>query len=162
MKTKEEKQEKLRVLLTFFMEKAEFHMKKIRRARSLESINLHDRKRQEYSKLETRARNLFFRLRREKKAFESDTFDAEYTYKYAQRKKAENKEKFEKLRNYSPWFFSDSFRADYGSFTCDKCKSTFHHSPSTITQGVKTLYECCCGYCTNSIIRSDWSEEPFG
>ena len=162
MKTKEEKIKTTEILWDFFIEKENFHLIKCRRARSLKSINLHEKERQKYTSLENRARDLYFRLRKGKKAFESDTFDAEGDYRLAQRKKVENKEKFETLRMYSPWFHSNSFRADYGKFTCAKCKSTFYHSPSTITQGIKTLYECCCGYCTNSIIRSDWNEEPFG
>lgn len=62
---------------------------------------------------------------------------------------------------YSPWFLSNSLTADYGTYTCDNCQGPFHHSPSTIELGEKTVYNCCCGHCTNMIIYRDHGQQPF-
>lgn len=58
-------------------------------------------------------------------------------------------------RKYAKWFFSDSLGADYGSFVCDICHSTFYHSPAEIHQGETKLHNCVCGICTNTIIFQD-------
>lgn len=60
-----------------------------------------------------------------------------------------------------------SFENDYGTFVCDKCSGVFHHSPSSIAYGTKedeskdTVYDCCCGNCTNKIIYNDWGSLPY-
>lgn len=62
---------------------------------------------------------------------------------------------------YELWYMQNSLEADYGSFTCDKCGSSFYHSPSTIYYHHVVKYHCCCGYCTNEIILKEWLEKPY-
>ena len=62
---------------------------------------------------------------------------------------------------YGMWFMSNSLTADYGTFECGQCGRTFYHSPSEIYKDGKTVYECCCGYCTNNIIFTDWHSKPY-
>lgn len=69
--------------------------------------------------------------------------------------------KFLNTHFYTSWFFGMSLSDDYGTYQCDYCNRTFHHSPSKITKAAKTVYECCCGYCTNEIIQRDHKELPY-
>lgn len=71
------------------------------------------------------------------------------------------KEKFETMHFYSTWFFGTSLTDDYGTYACDRCGRTFYHSPSKITLAAKTVYECCCGHCTNEIISRDHQSTPY-
>lgn len=75
--------------------------------------------------------------------------------------KASNKQKFDTTCRYAPWFLGTSLSADYGTFTCDRCRSKFFHSPSTISLGTKEEYNCCCGNCTNLLVYSDHQETPY-
>lgn len=161
MITKDEKIEKLKMLRDFFFAKEDLYDKKWKRARVSKSIDFHFEKWKLYTKLIKRCSDLAYRIRKGKRAFEKDTCTDEFEYNVKQRIKAKNREEFETLHRYGPWFMQCSLRSDYGTFTCDKCGSTFYHSPSTITKGVKTIYECCCGHCTNSIIQRDHDQTPF-
>lgn len=83
-------------------------------------------------------------------------------YKRAEVERIESgKQKFLNMHFYSPWFFGTSLSGDYGTYTCDRCGRTFHHSPSKITRAAKTVFECCCGYCTNEIILRDHKSTPY-
>lgn len=73
---------------------------------------------------------------------------------YQERRKAKGQHKFLQTCHYNLWFFSGSLTADYGTFRCDRCGLTFHHSPSTITRAAKPVYTCCCGYCTNELVQN--------
>jgi hypothetical protein len=86
---------------------------------------------------------------------------AESQYKSRLDWKEKKRIEFLTKRRYSVWFMQRSLSADYGTFTCDKCGSTFYHSPSIITKAREELYHCACGHCTNDIINQDWGERPF-
>lgn len=77
------------------------------------------------------------------------------------KRKEENRKIFLTQYRYGIWFFSNSFNADYGTFTCSKCGMRFHHSPARIYLAEKVIYECCCGYCTNSLIGTDNGKYPY-
>jgi hypothetical protein len=66
-----------------------------------------------------------------------------------------------KQHTYSMWFLQNRLNADYGRFTCERCKREFYHSPSAIYYDDKEKYECCCGHCTNEIIHQDWNARPY-
>lgn len=76
-------------------------------------------------------------------------------------RKEQGRQKFLTTRYFAPWFMSNSLGADYGEYVCDNCNRTFYHSPSTITKAGKKIISCCCGYCTNQIIKADHGNEPF-
>lgn len=119
------------------------------------------RKRRQYINLDSRIHKLAFKIQYPKNPFSSDTFLASLDWKYRLERKEEKRKEFESKHKYAPHFMQTTLGADYGQFTCDRCRGMFYHSPSTITRGSKTIYECCCGHCTNTLIYSDWNKEPY-
>lgn len=158
--------EKAGHLANSLLEKHNFSCKKGSRSRSLKSLNKWSEKRELYIKSYMRANELHTRL----KGFRNMGFETLRDFwkwqskghdKYRLEQKEKRKIEFENKHRYSPWFYSNSFGADYGTYSCDACKRNFHHSPSTITLAGKVVYNCACGNCTNSIIYRDWKEYPF-
>ncbi|KAB2913951.1 MAG: hypothetical protein F9K23_15900 [Bacteroidetes bacterium] len=140
--------------------------KKGGRARTIESINKWSEKRNYYHDLRIRAIDLIKRLA----GYRTMGFETLRDYwrwrgqgdrKYETLQKEKRRTEFENKHTYSPWFYSNSFSADYGTYTCDSCQRTFHHSPSTIKLAGKVVYNCACGSCTNSIIYRDWRRNPY-
>jgi len=63
---------------------------------------------------------------------------------------------------FATWYDNSlSLDADVGLFFCDRCGRRFTHSPSRILLKGESVYDCCCGYCTNHIIEADWQYEPY-
>lgn len=62
---------------------------------------------------------------------------------------------------YELWFIQSSLGSDYGVYVCERCRCMFYHSPSTIYYNHEVKHECCCGYCTNQVIFTDWGERPY-
>lgn len=58
-------------------------------------------------------------------------------------------------RTIAPWFMSNSFGADYGTYTCGQCSTTFYHSPSTVYRGDEVIHDCVCGHCANRVLNQD-------
>lgn len=100
-----------------------------------------------------RASNLFFDIKcwARQKFASGQVFHWEYdSYKkWRAEKKAEKKKVFETTYRFGVWFMQTSLGADYGEYTCQKCKRTFYHSPCEIYLAKEKLYNCACGYCTN-------------
>jgi hypothetical protein len=143
-------------------EKADQCHKKAMRARTIKMIDHWHDARQLYYRWETRARDLIYitRFPKVKGSFAHASSQKEYQYWLAEKEK--RRQNFLNKHRYATWFMQTSFGSDYGSYSCDKCGRTFYHSPSTITKAAKEVYHCCCGYCTNEIIKRDWNEQPYG
>lgn len=76
-------------------------------------------------------------------------------------RKAERKANFENTHRIRVWFLQTSLSADYGSFVCNKCGSTFYHSPTEVKLGKSVKYTCICGDCVNSIVTRDGGKMVF-
>jgi hypothetical protein len=76
-------------------------------------------------------------------------------YTSSLKRKEERRILFQKSFRARPWFYQTRFSADYGSFKCTICNLEFYHSPSKIYKAQNKIYNCVCGYCTNSIIKSN-------
>lgn len=146
--------------------KEEFHRKKWDRARKYENQEFHYERMKKYSELRFRCGTLLFALRRNDRfgnedfLLKYDRKGVEHMYKaHVLKYKLEGNRKFQSEYRIAMWFFSESLRSDYGTHTCDKCESTFHHSPSTVYRGVNKEYECCCGHCVNSLLR--WNNQEL-
>ncbi|GHU80126.1 hypothetical protein FACS1894145_5840 [Bacteroidia bacterium] len=152
-------------LLRSFFEKEKLYRNKLFRSRKDSSIEYNRRKREIYSNLYKRASNLVYRLDRLERGKDiidyTDKIFIQGEYEATLKRKAERKEQFLSLHRYSKWYMSDSLGADYGLFKCDKCGYEFYHSPSTISLAGKTVYNCCCGYCTNTIIYNDYRKKIY-
>lgn len=161
----EKKTKRLCELVKSFSGKRDIYLKRSLRARKPEKGDLYFEKNKMYSSCETRARDLAYEIRKgltEKRIrdwADKTWIDCEYAARL-QRKK-ENKAQFQARHKYSLWFIQNSLGADYGVFCCDKCGCTFYHSPAEITLAGKVEYKCCCGNCTNRIIKADWGEEAY-
>lgn len=160
------KLEKLKRLNEFFSGKREFYRKKMMLARKIETCESAKEKYDLYYSLSRRTSDLAYNVRRrflyDQKTIDwgdAENFRIEYNVRL--QKKAEGRENFLTRHKYGLWFLGSSLGADYGTFYCDKCGSTFYHSPSEITLAGKVVYKCCCGNCTNSIINRDWGKEPY-
>lgn len=57
------------------------------------------------------------------------------------------------MKEYDPWFYQISLGSDYGTFTCPKCNSVFHHSPSDVVENGKEIYCGICGNCINELFN---------
>lgn len=121
----------------------------------------HSERKRFLDNLDSRIHRLASKIEYPRKPFTADTFFASIEWKTRLEIKAEKRKEFESKHKYAPHFMQTSLGADYGQFSCERCKSKFYHSPSTITRGSKTIYEYCCGHCTNTIIYSDWNKEPY-
>jgi hypothetical protein len=161
MEINQDKLKKACDLFTSFQEKEEHHRKKWQRARKPETSDHHYDKMRYYGDTYMRRVNLIFKLKYPKEPFESKPWVAERDWEIKKAIKEERRQKFLSRHLYSPWFMQTSFRSDYGSFSCDKCGSSFYHSPSEITLAAEMKYKCCCGHCTNEIIKRDWDETPY-
>lgn len=73
-----------------------------------------------------------------------------HNWQRRQDKKKEAAETFRRSYRVGLWFLQESLNADYGSFTCQSCHTTFYHSPRNVYQGAKQLYNCVCGNCADS------------
>lgn len=160
------KLEKIKRLNRSFIGKKDLHNKKMMRARKFETSEFHLEKFNLYHSLSRRASDLAYNIRRHLLYDKSitDWGDAEsirIEYRLRLDKKAKGRDNYLTKHKYGLWFLGSSLGADYGEFTCNKCGCSFYHSPSEITLAGKVIYKCCCGHCTNSIIKRDWGEEPY-
>lgn len=165
IETVKRKLHRLAFLFNHFKDLRDFHYKKFHTVGIDKNIDYHYRQYELYNSLTTRASSLAYRLKRQltpkhiMKIVEKEFVQSEY--KYWLKKKADGKAAHQTKHKYEPWFLGTSLEADYGTFTCDKCNRKFYHSPATITFAGKTIYNCCCGHCTNIIMVQDWGEEPY-
>ncbi len=139
--------------------------KKRKRARSWEKKEEYDDLQRMYSRLQARTIDLCFMIRarcgNQRIRSEVDSQQIRSEYQYRLQRKKNRAEELKTKHRYSPWFLQTSLEADYGTFVCDKCGQQFYHSPSGISLNGKKVYDCCCGYCTNTIIGRDWNETPY-
>lgn len=161
----EAKKAKLKVLAAHFKEKEQLFAGKEKRARSWEKRDDYWEKKKMYlASMERINRLLWAYHNRNTDAGLRKSIDAEFVrseYEAFLKRKEAGKEKYLTSHKFLPWFLSGSMNADYGSFSCDKCGATFYHSPSTILLAGKEIYHCCCGHCTNRIIKGEGGEEPY-
>ncbi len=146
------------------IKKESFHRKKWERARKNEIRISHYKKMVKYSNHRFRCSTLLFSLKRNEKFGEVPYFMKCDPKRYKERRLKEKEEgriKFESNYRVELWFFSESFRADYGTYQCDKCKSQYHHSPSNVYLGVKKEYSNCCGHCVNNMLQHNGQETVY-
>ena len=160
-----QKLERLTSLFKHFKSLRDFHNKEILTASIHKDIDYHYSQYTLYISLTNRAISLGDRIKRQlipkpiRVNIEKEFVKNEYEYWL--KKKADRKADYQTKHKYEPWFLGTSLDADYGTCTCDKCNRKFYHSPATITFAGKTIYNCCCGHCTNKIMVQDWGEEPY-
>lgn len=156
---------RLNELHKHFRDRETEYSKKLKRARSFEKSEKYDDLKRVYSLLQERTVNLSFMVRNryanQRIIAEVNSVQIRRDYQYRLQRKAKRTEELKTKHRYSPWFLQTSLEADYGTFVCEKCNRKFYHSPSGISINSKKVYDCCCGYCTNEIIKQDWSETPY-
>lgn len=145
-----------------FQEKAEYHQRKSNRARKIETINFHYEKAKLYREAVRRCFPLSTVILYPKKFGQVDHSLLEIRYETyfstVAEKKAKGKQEFESTFRTSLHFMQESFHADYGTFKCNRCQSTFHHSPADMYLGAKKEHEGICGTCVNSILSFNGQE----
>ncbi|WP_303019791.1 hypothetical protein [Parabacteroides goldsteinii] len=165
IKELEEKLEKLKELHQHFQDREAEYSKKLKRAHSFEKSEKYDDLKRVYSLLQERTVNLSFMVRNryanQRIIAEVYSVQIKRDYQYRLQRKTKRAEELKTKHRYSPWFLQTSLEADYGVFVCDKCGQQFYHSPSGISLNGIKVYDCCCGYCTNTIIGRDWNETPY-
>lgn len=160
--TRQKRINRIRELIDLLEQKKSLYFEKSMRARSTEK---HDYWFTKYSLIHKITYQYYVNRRMPAYQFGEVSPVREWTknqYKRAEIERVESgKQKFQTLHYYVPWFFGTSLRDDYGTYTCDRCGRTFYHSPSKITKAAKTVFTCCCGYCTNEIISRDHGSSPY-
>lgn len=139
--------------------------KKMKRARSFEKNEKYRSLAHFYSQLVKRTIDLYYLMRNSYlKILGHVDYSTEFIradYNYRMKEKEKRAKEFRAKHRFDVWFMQTSLSADYGSFICDKCNRNFYHSPARITLAGKTIYNCCCGYCTNEIVGQDWEKTPY-
>lgn len=152
-------------LYEYIHNKEKFHHGKWDRARKAENQEFHWDKYKMYSQFSSRCSTLLFKLRSKEKFGDGySEWRMETPEKYTKRIKSikdKRRIEFESTYRVRLHFFQNRLNADYGTFRCNKCGSTFHHSPSTVYLGAEMQYLDCCGHCVNSIMRRNQQEEIY-
>jgi len=155
---------KLIAMLKYIESRREYFYGKMHRAKNSKTYDLFRKKFQLYRNFSNRTFNLYFEVRKNYKFGETPKYliqrPSDYQ-KYEEERIAKGKKIFLTKHTYSMWFLQNGLHCDYGSFICERCGDNFSHSPSRIKLAAKSIFECCCGYCTNEIIKSDWNECPY-
>lgn len=150
IKTHEQKIEKARKLLAYFIERHRFFDKKWQRARKWENKEKFWGKYITYRDVRERAYQMLSNMERSEwlKQFEHDLRLSRWQRR--KEEKAEKAERFKVTYRVFLWYMNESTGADYGRFTCEKCKYEYFHSPRTVYLGKDKIYDCVCGYCAAS------------
>jgi hypothetical protein len=156
--------DKAKALSDILFSKREHHDKKWNRARKRETIDFHYDRYKLFNDLSWRVYKLMNRIKHQEKFGEIPYFMKIDPARWKERdlsRREVGRLKFESNYRISLWFFQERFNADYGTFKCDKCKSTFYHSPSEVRLGTKIEYSCCCGHCVNNMLTFNKQETIY-
>jgi hypothetical protein len=158
------KLEKVRKLNKYYGEKSGFFYRKWQRARKSESRQSHFKNYRFYGDLALRSVNLYNKLNNTLKFGEVNEWsqmDPKWYIEFITKRKSERKKHFDSKYRIQLHFRSESLNADYGTFICDHCNWTFHHSPSTVYKGSVKTYSNCCGNCVNSLLERNKQQEIY-
>jgi hypothetical protein len=155
------KREKAKALYYAFQRKSEEQKQQRDQSTDYEQWSAKHDLGQVYWEATNRTMRLLWAFKDNKRAFQSNTTIAQFNYEGRLAGKERRREKWRNSHYFDAWFMQTSLEADYGTFRCDKCEKVFYHSPASISKAAETLYSCCCGNCTNSIIYKDWGKEPY-
>ena len=159
----EQKIEKARDILISISSKEETYFKKYDRARKPENREKWWDLYKKYQPWSYRAQDLFFNRQWSKKFAQPHAIPEtpEEWIERRDKRKAKLREKFETTYRVQLHFMSESLGADYGTYHCERCKSKFHHSPSTLFRGPIKIHEITCGNCVNSLFTRNGQEAIF-
>nr|WP_321357204.1 hypothetical protein [uncultured Draconibacterium sp.] len=158
------KNDRAEALFVSFNNHAKHYWEKWERARKYENKEAHYKKYKYYRNLHYRAYQLYRNLELKKKFGEGRLWFEQTAEQWKQWRldiKKERRLQFESTIQIALYFLSESLRADYGTYTCSRCGSTFYHSPCNIYRGAKKEYECCCGHCANRILMNNGQEAIY-